>query len=90
MAHPDGAVVDLHVIVLDEDGNGMLGPPHAGDVYPAASLTGRGRIGDRSVDCISAEWAVTFRDAYVGDAGDRVDVLALWHRFELPVPSQYR
>ena len=90
MQHRAGAVVDLHVIVLDADGNGVLGPPEAGHAYPAGSLTGRGRIGDRGVDCITVEWAVTFRDAYAGDAGDRADVLALCRRFELPVPYQYR
>jgi lincosamide nucleotidyltransferase A/C/D/E len=90
MQHPAGAVVDLHVIVLDADGNGVLGPPEAGNAYPAASLTGRGTIGDRNVDCIDAEWAVTFRDAYTGDAGDRADVVALCRRFDLMVPPQYR
>jgi lincosamide nucleotidyltransferase A/C/D/E len=90
MAHPDGAVVDLHVIVLDADGNGVLGPPPAGNAYPAGSLTGRGKIADREVDCITAEWAVKFRDAYAGDADDRADVLALCHRFDLTVPAQYR
>ena len=85
-----GAVVDLHVIEPDDDGNGVLGPPEAGNAYPAASLTGRGRIGGRAVDCITAEWAVKFRDAYHGDEGDRADVLALCRRFELPVPDQYR
>ena len=90
MHHPTGAVVDLHVIVLDVDGNGVLGPPDAGNAYPAASLTGRGTIGDRIVDRISAQWAVRFRDAYTGDADDRADVLALCRRFVLPVPAQYR
>ncbi len=90
LAQPAGAVLDLHVIVLDADGNGVLGPVEAGQVYPAASLTGRGTIGGRAVDCIAAEWAVRFRDAYTGDAGDRADVLALCRRFGLPVPEQYR
>ncbi|MER7444638.1 nucleotidyltransferase domain-containing protein [Micromonospora avicenniae] len=90
MRHQAGAVVDLHVIVLDADGNGVLGPPEAGHAYPAGSLTGRGTIADRAVDCVAAAWAVKFRDAYPGDADDRADVLALCRRFELPVPDQYR
>jgi lincosamide nucleotidyltransferase A/C/D/E len=90
MQHPAGAVIDLQVIVLDADGNGVLGPPVAGNAYPTASLTGRGTIGDRIVDCISAGWAVWFRDAYTGDTEDRADVLALCRRFDLPVPAQYR
>jgi lincosamide nucleotidyltransferase A/C/D/E len=90
LAHPAGPVVDLHVIVLDVDGNGILGPAEAGNVYPAAALTGRGVLGGRVVECIAAEWAVLFRDAYRGDVEDRCDVLALCDRFGLPIPEQYQ
>ncbi|GAB3286268.1 nucleotidyltransferase domain-containing protein [Kineosporia babensis] len=90
MARPDGAVVDLHVIVLDEQGNGVLGPAARGTVYPAESLAGRGTLADRSVRCISPEWAVRFHDAYPGDADDSADVRALCERFNLTVPEQYR
>lgn len=90
LARPGGPVVDLHVIVLDSDGNGVLGPVEAGSVYPAAALTGRGRAGGREVDCISAEWAVRFHDAYSGDADDRADVRALCAAFGIDVPAQYR
>ncbi|MGB8383757.1 MAG: hypothetical protein WCG47_21345 [Dermatophilaceae bacterium] len=90
MARPHGPVVDLHVIVLDADGNGILGPPDAGNSYPAAALTGRGTLGGRVVDCITAEWAVRFHDAYPGDAKDRADVQALCERFGLAVPQQYQ
>jgi lincosamide nucleotidyltransferase A/C/D/E len=90
MRNAAGAVVDLHAIILDANGDGVLGPPEAGHAYPAESLTGRGKIADRIVDCITAAWAVKFRDAYPGDADDRADVLALCRRFELPVPCQYQ
>jgi lincosamide nucleotidyltransferase A/C/D/E len=90
LAHPAGAVVDLHVIELDAWGNGVLGPPAQGHAYPAASLTGRGRLGGRAVDCISAEWVVRFHDAYPGDGDDRADVRALCERFGMEIPEQYR
>jgi lincosamide nucleotidyltransferase A/C/D/E len=90
LGHPRGAVVDLHVIVLDADGNGVLGPVTAGNAYPAASLTGRGRLDGRAVDCVAAEWVVRFHDRYPGDADDRSDVRALCDRFGLEVPEQYR
>lgn len=90
MRNTAGVVVDLHAIMLDSNGDGVLGPPEAGNAYPAESLTGRGTIADQVVDCITAPWAVKFRDAYTGDADDRADVLALCRRFELPVPCQYR
>ena len=35
-----GREIDIHLIVLDDDGNGLYGPPENGEMYPAASLTG--------------------------------------------------
>lgn len=90
LAHPRGSVVDLHVVVLDTEGNGVLGPPADGNSYPAGALTGRGVLGGRAVDCIAPEWVVRFRDAYSGDADDRADVRAVCARFDLEVPAQYR
>ena len=90
VAHPGGAVVDLQVIERDADGNGVLSPAEVGHAYPAQSLTGRGRLGEREVDCVSADWVVRFHDAYPGDGPDRADVRALCARFGLEVPEQYR
>lgn len=90
LADGRGAVVDLHGFTRDAEGNGVIGPPENGAVYPADALTGRGFLGDREVRCISPEWAVRFHDAYRGHADDRADVRALCARFDLPVPVQYR
>jgi lincosamide nucleotidyltransferase A/C/D/E len=90
LAHPRGGVVDLHVIVLDADGDGVLGAAGAGNAYPAASMAGRGRLSGRAVDCVAAQWAVRFHDEYPGDADDCSDVRALCDRFGLEVPEQYR
>lgn len=83
-------VLDLHVVVLDAEGNGVLGPPERGKAFPVASLTGRGQVGGRDVDCIAAPWVVRFHDTYAGDAKDRTDVRAVCERFGLDVPEQYR
>ena len=83
-------VLDLHVVTLDAEGNGVVGPPERASAFPAASLTGRGRVGGREVDCISAPWVVRFHDTYAGDAKDRADVQAVCDRFGLEVPEQYR
>lgn len=48
--------VDFHVIVLDEDGNGIYGPPAGGRLYPAGALRGIGAIRGRTVDCVLPEW----------------------------------
>jgi lincosamide nucleotidyltransferase A/C/D/E len=90
LARSNGPVVDVHVIVLDPDGNGVLGPPQEGNAYAAASLTGRGTLGGRAVECVAAEWVVRFHDAYTGDADDRADMRTLCDRFGLTAPEQYQ
>ena len=44
MGDDKGREIDIHVIVLDERGNGIYGPPENGEMYPAGSLTGTGSI----------------------------------------------
>lgn len=50
-----GHEIDVHVIELDNKGDGIYGPVENGKMYPAASLTGKGIIEDQKVRCISAE-----------------------------------
>jgi len=56
----NGREIDLHVIVLDDHGNGLYGPTENGQMYPAAALTGAGSIKGRIVRCISPQWMVKF------------------------------
>jgi lincosamide nucleotidyltransferase A/C/D/E len=81
--------IDFHVIVLDEHGRGVYGPSENGDSYPAEALTGKGILGDRTVDCITPEWLVRFHTGYQIDARDWADVSALCERFGIPVPRDY-
>lgn len=82
-----GREVDLHVITMDDQGNGQFGPD---DVYPAAGLQGRGSIGRRAVRCITAQVQLEFHLGYDHDEDDRADVWALCRRFGLPLPAQYQ
>ena len=86
----DGArhEVDFHVVVLDEKGNGVYGPPANGQIYPAQALRGIGAIRGRLVACISPEWLVKFRSGYELDDNDRADVRALCQRFGIPLPAE--
>ena len=84
-----GHDVDLHVVTLDANGNGIYGPPERGQRYPAASLTGHGIIGGHPVRCISPEWLVKFHTGYKFDDQDVADVLALHKRFGVPLPAEY-
>jgi lincosamide nucleotidyltransferase A/C/D/E len=81
--------IDVHVIVLDDMGNGLYGPPEKGAMYPAASLTGTGVVEDRTVRCISPEWMVKFHSGYQLKEKDFRDVSALCKKFGIDLPAAY-
>jgi lincosamide nucleotidyltransferase A/C/D/E len=85
-----GHQVDFHVIVLDEHGHGVYGPPENGEAYPAEALTGTGAVDGRRVACITPEWQVRFHTGYQVDPDDWADVSALCDRFGIPIPDDYR
>ena len=81
----NGREIDVHVIVLDNKGDGIYGPVEKGQLYPSASLAGRGALQGRTVRCISAEWAVKFHTGYQLKEKDFADVSALCEKFGLTV-----
>jgi lincosamide nucleotidyltransferase A/C/D/E len=85
----NGREIDVHVIVLDDRGNGIYGPPEKGEMYPAASFTGTGTIDGQTVRCISAEWAIKFHSGYDLQEKDFRDVSALCKKFGIPLPAMY-
>jgi DNA-binding FadR family transcriptional regulator len=86
LADQHGRQVDLHVVELDELGNGWYGPD---EVFPASALTGSGTIAGQPVRCISPHWLVQFHTGYPVDIDDWHDVAALCARFDLPVPPDF-
>jgi lincosamide nucleotidyltransferase A/C/D/E len=82
--------IDVHVIVLDEQGNGIYGPAENGETYPAAALSGMGRINDQRVRCISPEWTIKFHSGYELKDKDFKDVSALCEKFGLELPEEYK
>jgi len=84
-----GREIDVHVIVLDTNGDGVYGPVENGMVYPSASLSGSGVIQGHTVKCISAEWAVKFHTGYQLKVKDFVDVTALCEKYGLEPPEEY-
>jgi lincosamide nucleotidyltransferase A/C/D/E len=84
-----GHEVDLHVIVLDDEGNGRYGPAERGDQYPRDALAGEGSIGECQVRCITPEWLVRWHTGYALADKDWADVSALCARFGIPVPAEY-
>lgn len=85
----DGLLVDVHVIVLDAQGNGIYGPADIGGMYPAPSLSGKGTIAGLSVNCIAPEYLVAFHLGYAMDENDYQDVAALCARFAITLPLDY-
>lgn len=84
-----GRETDVHVIVLDSQGDGIYGPPENGEKYPAASLKGSGQIQGRTVRCISPEWMVKFHSGYELKEKDFRDVSALCKKFGIDLPPEY-
>ena len=85
-----GHEIDVHVIVLDEQGNGIYGPAEKGEMYPAAALTGSGTINGQRVKCISPEWTIKFHSGYELKEKDYEDVSALCEKFGIDLPAEYK
>jgi lincosamide nucleotidyltransferase A/C/D/E len=83
----NGREIDVHVIVLDDQGDGIYGPPEKGEKYPAASLTGTGNIDGQAVRCISPGWMVKFHSGYDLREKDFQDVSALCRKFRIELPA---
>jgi lincosamide nucleotidyltransferase A/C/D/E len=87
-----GREVDFHVVERMPDGDWAYGPEGGPDeaVIPAQAMTAHGRIGERSVRCLTPEAQVGYHTGYPVDAEDWADVSALCERFGIPVPADYR
>ena len=84
-----GHLVDVHVIVFDEVGNGIYGPVENGDIYPADALIEGGVIAGHPVRCLSAECLVEFHTGYPLRVCDFQDVPALCKKFGIVLPEAY-
>ena len=74
---------------IDENGNGIYGPPQNGVMYPADSLTGTGTISGCAVRCISPQWMVKFHSGYELTEKDYQDVSAICETYGIAVPEEY-
>ena len=85
----EGHEIDVHVIVVNERGDGIYGPAENGHMYPADSLQGSGTIDGHPVSCISPEWMVKFHSGYELKEKDFRDVSALCEKFGIELPREY-
>ena len=86
----DGHEIDIHVIDVDEHGNGIYGPSENDEVYPASSLTSTGKITGHEVRCISPAYIIESHSGYELTEKDYRDVKALCERFNIDLPKEYR
>jgi lincosamide nucleotidyltransferase A/C/D/E len=88
MRNACGCQIDFHVLEFDSSGDGWQtlanGERHR---YPAADLTARGRIGERTVPCISPALQLRHHSGYEPTDRDRIDMHRLASRFGLELPD---
>ena len=89
LADDEGHEIDVHVVVLDDKGNGIYGPAENGEMYPAEGLTGSGTIDGQVVKCISPEVMVKFHSGYELKDKDFQDVRAICDKFGIELPEEY-
>ena len=88
-----GRQVDVHVVVFDENGNGLYGPQETGrrwTMFPADSLQGNGLIDGCHVKCTAPEYLVMWHTGYKLREKDYKDVSALCAHFGIEMPEEYR
>lgn len=84
-----GNEIDIHVITIDINGDGIYGPPENGEVYPAQSLTGTGSISGIEVRCLTPEYQVHNHTGYKLKEKDYKDVKNLCDKFNLKPPTTF-
>ena len=89
LADSHGHEIDVHVIILDEQGNGIYGPAENGEMYPVDALAGIGIIAGQTVKCISPRWTINFHSGYELKETDYQDVAALCEKFGIQLPAEY-
>ncbi|MBA4048389.1 MAG: hypothetical protein C0476_07610 [Sphingomonas sp.] len=90
LQHESGRSVDLHGFVRDAMGNGILGDPGEGSMYPAGAFEGRGAINGVAVRCIAAPFVLAFRNGFEPRDVDHHDVEALCAQFGFALPSRFQ
>ena len=77
-------IIDLHIFSRNNNGDLVF----EGDTFPKEAFSGKGRIGNLEVDCITPEWQVRFHSGYQLDDNDLKDILMLCNKFDLAVPDE--
>ena len=85
MKNSENEQIDVHAFDYDENGKNIYGIE-----YPFGSLTGKGKIENQTIRCISPEWMFKFKTVYKPKEKDIKDVRALSKKFGFDLPRRYR
>jgi lincosamide nucleotidyltransferase A/C/D/E len=83
-----GPVLDVHVLALDERGNGVPAW-NTNLLFPASAFTGRGTIAGTPVHCLSAGMQMLTHTGYTLQDKDIQDLRLLHERFGLDYPPEH-
>jgi lincosamide nucleotidyltransferase A/C/D/E len=86
-----GRQVDVHPVTFDDERRGGVYVMDDGRewVYPVACFSGRGRIQDRDVRCLTPEVQVLVHDGYELTEKDYRELYLLHVRFGVELPAKY-
>lgn len=82
--------VDIHVININKNGDGIYGPPENNEKYPAHALEGKGSINGHEVLCMSLKYQIENHTGYTLQDKDFMDVKNLCEKFNLQLPKEYQ
>jgi lincosamide nucleotidyltransferase A/C/D/E len=86
----EGRQVDIHPVVFDHDGNGLYQMENGKTwTYPADGFCGRGRVGGKSVRCLSPRVQMLVHGGYELAQKDHDEIRALHDRFGVDPPAGY-
>ena len=92
------AIIDIHVVEFDGNGDGIYGPKENGAVFPAYAFGGEGKVNGVIVKCLTAQYRVTCltkafgvvtRTGYTLRDSDYEDIAKLCKKFTIEMPEEY-
>jgi len=91
LSDDSGKEIDVHVIVLDDEGNGIYGPPENNEMYPAKGLTGKGVIENQEVQCLTPQLMVEFLAPWISKWPEKYvsAVNTLCEKYGIELPKEY-
>lgn len=90
LGNAEGGEVDVHGIIINEQGAWKHADPVELDMYPAESLSGRGVILNTPVNTLAPQYIVLFHSGYELQQKDYHDISALCAKYNLTLPEEYQ